>query len=159
KTRAIFEINKGREFDVNDRVPYEARRIPFENMIYIADGKSDVPVFSVLNQYGGRTFAVYDGRAGFREANELLRQNPVNCIGPAPYTGGGLAYFWISDAVQDIAARIDRDWTRAVDDRVGRAPSYRTERDAARATILTQESIVAALQEPQSPTPLPRLRP
>ena len=32
--------------------------MPIENMVYIAHGPSDVP-FSVLNQYGARTFAVY----------------------------------------------------------------------------------------------------
>jgi len=155
KTRAIFEINKGREFDVNDKVPYEARRIPFENMIYIADGKSDVPVFSVLNQYGGRTFAVYDGLNGFREANELLRQQRVDCIGPADYIEGSQAYFWISEAVNDIAARIERDWTRALNEKVGRAPSYRAERDAARTTLVTPEAIVADRQESQPLFPLP----
>jgi hypothetical protein len=155
KTRAIFEINKGREFNVNDKVPYEARRIPFENMIYIADGKSDVPVFSVLNQYGGRTFAVYDGIAGFREANQLLTQDRVNCIGPADYTEGSLAYFWISEAVHDIAARIERDWTRALNEKVGRAPSYRADREAARTTLMTQESVVADLQDTQPLIPLP----
>jgi len=29
-------------------------------MIYVADGPSDVPVFSIPNQYGGHTFAVYN---------------------------------------------------------------------------------------------------
>ena len=155
KTRAIFEINKGREFNVNDKVPYEARRIPFENMIYIADGKSDVPVFSVLNQYGGRTFAVYDGLKGFREANELLRQKRVDCIGPADYTAGSLAYYWISEAVQDIALRIERDWTRALNEKVGRAPSYRTDRESAPTALVTQESVVADLQDAQPLFTLP----
>ncbi len=49
KTRAIFEINKGvnknPDIDVNAHMPREDRRIPFQNMIYIADGPSDVPVF------------------------------------------------------------------------------------------------------------------
>ena len=52
KTRAIFEINKGvpkhPEIDVNSKVPAHKRRVPFENMIYIADGPSDIPAFSLL---------------------------------------------------------------------------------------------------------------
>ncbi len=63
KTRAIFEINKGvpkhPEIDVNSKVPEELRRVRFENMIYIADGPSDIPAFSVVNKNGGATFAVY----------------------------------------------------------------------------------------------------
>jgi len=63
KTRALFEINKGSnkhgEIDVNATLAPEDRRVPFENMIYIADGPSDVPAFSIVNQGGGRTFAVF----------------------------------------------------------------------------------------------------
>ena len=41
KTRAIFEINKGSnkipDIDVNAKIPDEDRRVPFQNMIYVAD--------------------------------------------------------------------------------------------------------------------------
>jgi hypothetical protein len=59
KTRALFEINKGTNknpsIDVNAKMAREDRRVPFQNMIYIADGPSDVPVFSVVEANGGRT--------------------------------------------------------------------------------------------------------
>ena len=49
KTRAIFEINKGigkiEGIDVNSKIPQANRRVHFENMIYIADGPSDIPAF------------------------------------------------------------------------------------------------------------------
>ena len=51
--------NKIPDIDVNAKIPDEDRRVPFQNMIYIADGPSDIPVFSIVNQFGGRTFAVY----------------------------------------------------------------------------------------------------
>ena len=59
KTRAIFEINKGPDVPVNARVPEEDRRVPIRNMIYVADGPSDVPVFSVVGMQGGRRLGVY----------------------------------------------------------------------------------------------------
>jgi len=63
KTRAVFEINKGTnkfpDIDVNAVIPDVDRRVPFQNMIYVADGPSDIPVFSIINRFGGRTFAVY----------------------------------------------------------------------------------------------------
>ena len=41
KTRAIFEINKGinkeARLSVNDSIPYDERRVPFENIVYVAD--------------------------------------------------------------------------------------------------------------------------
>ncbi len=48
KTRAIFEINKGSnkfKIDVNSKIDRDRRRVPFSNMIYVADGPSDIPVF------------------------------------------------------------------------------------------------------------------
>jgi hypothetical protein len=54
KTRYLFEINKGIEptqaernpFLVNEDVPSTDRRIPFENMVYVGDGFTDIPCFS-----------------------------------------------------------------------------------------------------------------
>ena len=54
KTRALFEINKGvpqhPEIDVNAKMSDALRRVAFPNMIYIADGPSDVPAFSVVQK-------------------------------------------------------------------------------------------------------------
>lgn len=64
KTRAVWEINKGANvdpyIDVNATIAPEDRRVPIRNMLYVADGPSDIPVFSILNQYGGRTLGVYN---------------------------------------------------------------------------------------------------
>ena len=67
KTRFLFEINKGctnssrnQPYNVNERVSPEDRRIPFENMIYVGDGLTDVPCFSLLERNGGRGFGVFD---------------------------------------------------------------------------------------------------
>ena len=66
KTRALFEINKGvhskdgREgVKVNTKIPEELRRVHFINMMYVADGPSDIPAFSVVNKNFGATFAIY----------------------------------------------------------------------------------------------------
>ena len=54
KTRAIFEINKGigklDGIEVNSKIAEKNRRVHFENMIYIADGPSDIPAFSVVKK-------------------------------------------------------------------------------------------------------------
>ena len=64
KTRFIFEINKGSnkndQIDVNSAISHDDRRVPFDQMIYIADGPSDVPVFAVVKRMGGKTYAVYN---------------------------------------------------------------------------------------------------
>ena len=65
KTKFIFAINKGitshireKPYDVNDFIPVEKRRIPFENMIYLGDGPSDIPCFSMIEKLGGSSIAI-----------------------------------------------------------------------------------------------------
>ncbi len=67
KTKYIFHINKGldasareRPYDVNRATPLDQRRIPLSNMIYVGDGLTDVPCFSLLEKSGGRGFGVFD---------------------------------------------------------------------------------------------------
>ncbi len=116
KTRALFEINKGvnlhpDEISVNQRMSEEDRRVPFQNMIYVADGPSDIPAFSVVNQNQGKTFAVYSKNRieSFRQAKQLLEDNRVNNYGEADYTEGSHTYLWMIDEIQSIASRIIRD--------------------------------------------------
>ena len=65
KTKFIFAINKGitsqireKPYDVNDFIPFEERRIPFENMIYLGDGPSDIPCCSMIEKFGGTSIAI-----------------------------------------------------------------------------------------------------
>jgi hypothetical protein len=68
KTRYLFEINKGIDPVESDRnpglvnrdVPKEQRRIPFENMIYVGDGLTDIPCFSLIKHMGGMPIGVFD---------------------------------------------------------------------------------------------------
>ncbi len=130
KTRAVFEINKGAnkhpEIDVNAKIGVDDRRIPVKNMIYVADGPSDVPVFSVVNQGDGKTYGVYQQGSDkeFKQINQLQQQGRVQSFGPADYTKGSQTYMWLSNAVTEIAERIVRDRERTMDDKVGQAPRH-----------------------------------
>lgn len=111
KTRAIFEINKGSNkfnINVNSKIDKDKRRVPFENMIYIADGPSDIPVFSILKQYGGKTFAIYPSRNSdsFKQVNNLIRDGRIDMYAEADYSKGTTAYMWLRENVKEIADRI-----------------------------------------------------
>jgi hypothetical protein len=130
KTRALFEINKGSnkhaEIDVNATLVPEDRRVPFQNMIYIADGPSDVPAFRIVNQCGGRTFAVYKPKSleHFQAVDKLQKENRVQGIGEANYVTGSLAAMWITSAVRQIADRIVSSRETLLAERVGSAPRH-----------------------------------
>ena len=67
KTRYLFEINKGLSVTethrnphlVNKDIPELKRRIPFCNMIYVGDGITDIPCFSLVKKSGGTAFGVF----------------------------------------------------------------------------------------------------
>jgi len=112
KTKAVFEINKGvnhnPSIDVNARMSEEQRRVPIRHMIYIADGPSDVPVFSILNQRGGKTLGVYtvEPRNNFRQVKQLQEQGRIQGMAEADYRAGEAAYMWLMDSIDQIAREI-----------------------------------------------------
>ena len=130
KTRAIFEINKGTNknpsIDVNAKIAREDRRVPFQNMIYVADGPSDVPVFSIINENGGRTYAVYrpGSHREFGQAARLLEQGRVDAFGEADYSDGSHTAMWLTHAAEVIAERIVADRADALNERMGLPPSH-----------------------------------
>ncbi|HUG07271.1 MAG TPA: HAD family hydrolase [Acidimicrobiia bacterium] len=130
KTRAIFELNKGTNknpsIDVNAKIAREDRRVPFQNMIYVADGPSDVPVFSVVEANGGRTYAVYrpGSQREFQQAARLLEQDRVDAFGEADYSDGSHTAMWLLHAAEEIAHRIVRDREGALNQRMGLPPTH-----------------------------------
>lgn len=130
KTRAIFEINKGTNknatIDVNSKIAREDRRVPFQNMIYVADGPSDVPVFSVVEANGGRTYAVYrpGSQREFSQAARLLEQGRVDAFGEADYSDGSHTAMWLMHAAEEIANRIVTDREHALNQRMGLPPTH-----------------------------------
>jgi hypothetical protein len=95
-------------------------------MIYIADGPSDVPVFSILNRLGGRTFAVYQpaSREEFSQANNLQKQGRVQSFGKANYTEGSQTAMWLKNASSELAEFIISNRQRAQGDKIRKPPRY-----------------------------------
>jgi len=133
KTRAIFEINKGipknPEIDVNSKMPVDMRRVQFENMIYIADGPSDIPAFSLINKYGGSTFAIYpkQNEKAFAQVEQMRCDGRINMYAEADYTEGTTAYMWISKTIKKYAERIYYREKAKLKESITGAPTHLTD--------------------------------
>lgn len=115
KTRALFEINKGigkiDGIEVNTKIEKDLRRVQFENMIYIADGPSDIPAFSVVNQNGGATFAIYphgDAEA-MKQVEQMREDGRINMYAEADYEENTTANMWITNKINEFAERIRKN--------------------------------------------------
>jgi len=130
KTRAIFEINKGvnkyPSISVNDMIPEDSRRVPFQNMIYVADGPSDIPSFSVVRKHGGLAYAVYapDSPEQFKQVVQLLEMSRIDGYGPADYAEDSQTDRWLRLQVQRIAERIVSQRQRALEAQVRQGPVH-----------------------------------
>ncbi len=130
KTRALFEINKGvgkhPDIKVNTTIPEEERRVPFKNMIYIADGPSDIPSFSVVKRHGGKAYAVYNGESDgqFNQVADMHAAGRVNDYGEADYREGTKTHRWLTRQVRLIADSIINQRTQTTSSKVGAEPRH-----------------------------------
>lgn len=93
KTQYLFRINKGLENwddNVNAFVPIAERPVPFNKMIYIGDGETDIPCMSTLKENNGYSIAVYQPycKKAKNMATKLLNEGRVNFVTFADYSAG-----------------------------------------------------------------------
>ena len=109
KTQYLFRINKGAHdwkdsSVINKFVPQNERPVPFENMVYIGDGETDVPCFRLVKDLGGLSIAVYrEGAHG--QAEQYRREGRVNCVAPAVYTENSELDCTVKSYIDLVAAR------------------------------------------------------
>ena len=111
---------------MNSKVSAHKRRVPFENMIYIADGPSDIPAFSLVNKNGGSTFAIYpkgDARA-FRQVEQLRMDGRIHTYAEADYREGTTAQLWICSKIMDIAERIRQNEKKSITESISKVPIH-----------------------------------
>jgi hypothetical protein len=93
KTQFLFRINKGKEAiteSINEHMSEADRPIPFQNMIYVGDGMTDVPSMALTKKNGGHTLAVYDPATEKGKATcvKLLDAGRADFVAEADYRKG-----------------------------------------------------------------------
>jgi hypothetical protein len=118
KTQYLFRINKGSAVVYDDQIinRYRSkadRPVPFENMVYIGDGETDVPCMRLVKDQGGHSIAVFHRgkKKSLRTAMRLVREGRVSFVAPGDYRRG-------SPIDRQVKAIIDRLAAEAALDRL-----------------------------------------
>ncbi|EGD59865.1 hypothetical protein Y88_2304 [Novosphingobium nitrogenifigens DSM 19370] len=93
KTQYLFRINKGIDnhwdnASINKFMPLNERPVPFDRMIFLGDGDTDIPTMKMLSYQGGHPVAVYDPNRTDRDLNKihsLISDSRVEFVAPADY--------------------------------------------------------------------------
>lgn len=112
KTRFLYMIQKGlvgsafegRPFEVNRPMTPAERRVPFENMIYVGDGPSDVPCMSLLQSHGGHVIGILSDNPAKTYALGFGRR--VHTTVPHDFRPEEYAYRYLREAVWERAQAI-----------------------------------------------------
>lgn len=115
KTRSLFEISKGafnnQSVRVNTRVPAKDLWAPFENIIYIGDGDTDVPALSLTRSKGGFGVAVFNPKkpeADIKERFKNMRLDKrTDLITPANFSKGSELHTYIYNRCIQIRQRYE----------------------------------------------------
>ena len=130
KTQFLFRVNKGLinlDQDVNDHMPEEARRVPFWHMIYVGDGPTDVPCFTVIKKNGGLAVAVYNPhdttRKSFKKCYDLAHHaDRVHFMAPADYQTGSQLRLILEQHLTEMADSIVERRRQGIEDTRTPAP-------------------------------------
>ena len=113
KTQFLFRINKNSlEIYDNSKINRHSveRDIPFTNMIYIADGFTDVPCMLLVKNNRGHSIAVYDHDETTYQ--ELIDDRRVNYVSRADYREGSQLDKIIKAIIDKIATQSELDQYR-----------------------------------------------
>lgn len=115
KTQFLFRLNKGIEtvWDteaINRFMRTAERPLPFERMIFIGDGDTDIPSMKMVTSQGGCAVAVLDPYQwneprSLEKVSRLIAEDRVNYVAPADYQPNSQLDVIIKGALGRIALR------------------------------------------------------
>jgi phosphoglycolate phosphatase-like HAD superfamily hydrolase len=116
KTRYLFQIqkglvgpkSKGKPFDVNKKMEPAQIHIPISSMIFVGDGYTDIPCFSLVKKEGGVSIAVFDKSHADKwgRAYQFIQDGRVSNLLSANYSADSDLSIFLGMAVRKIAADV-----------------------------------------------------
>ena len=116
KTRYLFHIQKGligpgsrgKPFDVNRKISPENLRIPMRQFIFVGDGYTDIPCFSLVTREKGVAIGVYDKHhtEKWGGAYKFIAEDRVKSLFSANYTEGSDLSTFLTMALRHLAEGI-----------------------------------------------------
>lgn len=116
KTRYLFHIQKGligpqargKPFDVNKKLKPEQIRVPISHMIFVGDGYTDIPCFSLVKKDGGVSIAVFDKAhvEKWGNAYQFVQDGRVSNLLSANYSEQSDLSIFLGMAVKKLATDI-----------------------------------------------------
>ncbi len=111
KTQYLFRINKRvlnhwEHERINKFMADDVRPVPFERMIFLGDGDTDVPTMKMMHTKGGFSIAVYDPRNSERDQQKiygLISEDRVNFVAAADYREGSALDLIVKGLIGRIA--------------------------------------------------------
>ena len=114
KTQYLFRINKGIDnvwdnSTINLWMPKQERRVPFERMVFLGDGDTDIPSMKLVREKGGQAVAVFDPdkfeqRLSQGHLERLIAEDRIDHMASADYRPGSL----LTIIVKGILGRMAR---------------------------------------------------
>ena len=114
KTQFLFRINKGiaSTYDnerINRWIPMAERPIPFERIVFLGDGETDIPSMKMVRHQGGHSVAVFDPERWSTPKSQaniyrLIAEDRVHFVAPADYRPGSQ----LEVTVKGILGRVAR---------------------------------------------------
>lgn len=116
KTRYLFHIQKGlvgpefrnKPFEVNRKVPQEHLRVPFDQMVFVGDGYTDIPCFSLIKRANGYAFGVWDPKHRDKRSRAwgFVEQGRVSNLNFARYDEEAELYQLLEAALTGLAGNL-----------------------------------------------------
>jgi len=116
KVRYLLQISKGmhatgkpvRAEEVYREVPPDQLHIPLNQMIYVGDGASDIPVFDFLSERQGLAIGVFKGQAAaeWHGSTDMEAGRRVQNLAPVDYGEDGELMQSLTLAVESVCKQI-----------------------------------------------------